>query len=91
MVLSAWRRILLQSYLQLSVNSYLTEKNTQTSLALPPPKDPVSVLLRSHRIINTTSELFLITTVDHQKLDFLKFLFSSLFVAREGTGYEIAF
>lgn len=37
-VLSTWREILLQAYLLMSVSSYLTEKNTQISLALPPSK-----------------------------------------------------
>lgn len=51
-----------------------------------PPKlfPPVSVLLKSRHIINATSGLFLITAVDHQKLDFFKIFVFKLICGKRG-------
>lgn len=47
------------------------------AFVLPKLLPPVSVLLKPPHVINATSEFFLITAVDHQKLDF--FLLISVF------------
>lgn len=85
-VLSTRREILLQSYLLMSVSSYLTEKKTQISLALPPSKAlPSSVCftkVSSHYKCNLRAFFNYCCRSSKVRLFLKKNLFSSLFVAR---------